>query len=36
MLELAYKFMCWFTVGYLALVCLSFVLNAIFYEEDGK
>ena len=35
MLELAYKFMCCVVVGYLALGCLSFVLNAIFYE-DGK
>jgi hypothetical protein len=33
MLDLAYKFMCCFVVGYLALGCLSFVLNAIFWED---
>ena len=34
MLDLAYKFMCWFVVAYLALGCLLFILNAIFYENE--
>ena len=34
MLELAYKTMCCVVVAYLALGCLSFVLNAIFYESE--
>jgi hypothetical protein len=34
MIELAYKFMCCVAVGYIALVCLSFVLNAIFWESE--
>ena len=34
MIELALKFMCWVVVAYLALGCLSFILNAIFWENE--